>query len=133
MTSEKEPVETTTEETAGEATASDEGASEGTAPEEAATDEALERTDEGAIEEAPLPNGQGPDPVVGAGVTLTGIFIMALGGARDLHYVFDVGVLVAVLGAGIFVLFVALSAMKMRQSAKETTSDIVDTDLPHVS
>lgn len=54
----------------------------------------------------------GPDPVIGAGVALLGILLMGLGGARDAHYVFDVGVLTALLGAGTFVLFVALSAMK---------------------
>jgi hypothetical protein len=60
--------------------------------------------------------GEGPDPVIGAGVTLLGIFLMGTGGARDAHYVFDVGVLVAVLGAVTFVLFVALSAMKQRRA-----------------
>jgi hypothetical protein len=55
---------------------------------------------------------EGPDPAIGAGITLLGIFIMGLGGARDAHYVFDVGVLTGVVGAGLFVLFVALSAMR---------------------
>jgi hypothetical protein len=59
----------------------------------------------------------GPDPVIGAGVTLLGIFVMGVGGARDAHYLFDFGVLVAVLGAATFVLFVALSAMKQRRAA----------------
>jgi hypothetical protein len=58
----------------------------------------------------------GPDPVIGAGITLLGIFMMGTGGARDAHYVFDFGVLVAVLGAMTFVLFVALSAMKLRRA-----------------
>jgi hypothetical protein len=61
-------------------------------------------------------DGAGPDPVVGAGITLLGIFLMGTGGARDAHYVFDFGVLVAVLGAMIFVLFVALSALKLRRA-----------------
>ncbi len=61
-------------------------------------------------------DGAGPDPVIGAGITLLGIFLMGTGGARDAHYVFDVGVLTAVLGAVIFVLFVALSAMKQRRA-----------------
>jgi hypothetical protein len=56
----------------------------------------------------------GPDPVAGAGVTLLGIFLMGAGGATDAHYVFDAGVLLAVLGAATFVLCVALSAMKLR-------------------
>jgi hypothetical protein len=53
---------------------------------------------------------------VGAGLALLGIFVMAVGGARDLHFVFDAGVGVAILGAVIFVLFVALSAMKQRRA-----------------
>jgi len=56
----------------------------------------------------------GPDPVIGAGIALFGIFLMGMGGAGDAHYVFDAGVLTAVLGAGTFVLCVALSAMKQR-------------------
>jgi hypothetical protein len=55
---------------------------------------------------------EGPDPAIGAGITLLGIFLMGAGGARDAHYVFDVGVLTGVVGAGLFVLFVALSAMR---------------------
>jgi energy-converting hydrogenase Eha subunit A len=61
---------------------------------------------------------EGPDPVIGAGITLLGIFIMGTGGARDAHYVFDLGVLTGVLGAATFVLCVALSAMKQRQAEK---------------
>ena len=61
----------------------------------------------------------GPDPVIGAGITLLGIFLMGTGGARDAHYVFDFGVLTAVLGAVIFVLFVALSTMKQRRAREE--------------
>jgi hypothetical protein len=60
----------------------------------------------------------GPDPVIGAGVTLFGIFLMGTGGARDAHYVFDVGVLIAVIGAGAFVLSVALSAMRVGSDAE---------------
>ena len=56
----------------------------------------------------------GPDPVIGAGITLLGIFLMGAGGARDAHYVFDFGVLIAVLGAATFVVCVALSAMKQK-------------------
>jgi hypothetical protein len=58
----------------------------------------------------------GPDPVIGAGITLLGIFLMGTGGAWDAHYLFDVGVAVAVLGAATFVLCVALSALKQRRS-----------------
>lgn len=63
---------------------------------------------------------EGPDPVIGAGIALLGIFMMGTGGARDAHYVFDAGVVTAVLGAAIFVLFVALSAMKQRRARQES-------------
>ena len=66
--------------------------------------------------EGPDHSAEGPDPAIGAGVTLLGIFLMGTGGARDAHYVFDLGVVTAVLGAATFVLFVALSAMKQQQS-----------------
>jgi energy-converting hydrogenase Eha subunit A len=61
-------------------------------------------------------SAEGPDPAIGAGITLLGIFLMGTGGARDAHYVFDAGVVTGVLGAALFVLFVALSAMKQRRS-----------------
>jgi hypothetical protein len=63
---------------------------------------------------------EGPDPVIGAGIALFGIFVMGLAGARGLHYVFDAGVATAVAGAVIFVLFVALSAMKQRRARTES-------------
>lgn len=59
---------------------------------------------------------EGPDPVIGAGLVLFGIFVMGLGGSRDWHYVFNAGTFVAIIGAAVFVLFVALSAMKQRSS-----------------
>lgn len=57
----------------------------------------------------------GPDPVIGAGLALFGIFLMGTSGASAAHYAFDVGVLIAVIGAVTFVLFVALSALKQRR------------------
>ena len=57
----------------------------------------------------------GPDPVIGAGITLLGIFLMGTGGATDAHYVFDVGVLFALVGAGTCVALVTLSVMRMSQ------------------
>ncbi len=64
--------------------------------------------------EGPAVESTGPDPAIGAGITLLGIFTMGTGGAADAHYVFDAGMVVAVAGAATFVLFVALSAMKQR-------------------
>lgn len=64
-------------------------------------------------------DNDGPDPVIGAGIALLGIFTMGMGGSHDLHYVFDIGVLLAIAGAGVFVLFIALSAMKQRKAEQE--------------
>lgn len=60
--------------------------------------------------------GEGPDPVIGAGVTLLGIFLMGVGGAWDAHYLFNFGVVIAVAGAILFVLFVTLTALKQRRA-----------------
>ncbi len=58
----------------------------------------------------------GPDPVIGAGLALLGIFVMGLAGSRDWHYLFNAGTFIAITGAAVFVLFVALSAVKQRSS-----------------
>lgn len=65
----------------------------------------------------PKAAGSGPDPVIGAGLTLLGIFVMGVAGAAGAHYAFNVGTLVACIGAVVFVLFVALSALKQRAKA----------------
>ena len=59
---------------------------------------------------------EGPDPAIGAGIALLGIFVMGTGGARDAHFVFDAGAALAVIGAATFVGSVALSALKQRQA-----------------
>jgi hypothetical protein len=76
----------------------------------------------GGENQGPPHAAEGPDPAIGAGITLLGIFLMGTGGARDAHYVFDVGVLTAVLGAATFVLFVALSVMKQRRASEDRES-----------
>jgi hypothetical protein len=76
----------------------------------------------GGENSGPAHAAEGPDPAIGAGITLLGIFLMGTGGARDTHYVFDVGVLTAVLGAAAFVLFVALSVMKQRRAREDRQS-----------
>lgn len=58
----------------------------------------------------------GPDPVIGAGIALLGIFLMGVGGARDAHFLFNAGVGIAVIGAIVFVLFVTVSALKLRRA-----------------
>lgn len=62
--------------------------------------------------------GAGPDPVIGAGVTLLGIFLMGVGGAWDAHYLFNFGVLTAVTGAILFVLFVTVTALKQGRASE---------------
>lgn len=58
----------------------------------------------------------GPDPVIGAGIALLGIFLMGVSGAQGAHYLFNFAVLVAVLGAVLFVLFVTVTALKQRRA-----------------
>lgn len=89
------------------------------ATDESATDRSGKTEDEGKAQNAserPL----GPDPVTGAGITLFGIFVMGIGGATNSHAVFDIGMFVAVAGAVLFVLFVALSAIKQKPQTKST-------------
>lgn len=52
----------------------------------------------------------GPTPLLGAAIALTGMFLM--GGARAPGALFQLGALTAVLGSGLFVLLLALSAMR---------------------
>ena len=50
--------------------------------------------------------------MIGAGLSLLGIFVMGVAGAAQAHYAFNVGTLMACVGAVVFVLFVALSALR---------------------
>lgn len=70
----------------------------------------------GGLAHATSENDVGPDPVIGAGIALLGIFLMGVGGAQGAHYLFNFAVLVAVLGAVLFVLFVAVTALKQRRA-----------------
>ncbi|AUX25274.1 hypothetical protein SOCEGT47_058180 [Sorangium cellulosum] len=74
----------------------------------------------GGLARATSENDVGPDPVIGAGIALFGIFLMGVGGALGAHYLFNFGVLVAVLGAVLFVLFVAVTALKQRRALGPT-------------
>ena len=60
-----------------------------------------------------------PDPAIPAGIALLGIFVMGVGGASDAHYAFNAGVGLATLGAAVFVLFVALTALRQRRARLE--------------
>ncbi|WP_437501516.1 hypothetical protein [Sorangium sp. So ce1099] len=77
----------------------------------------------GGLSHATSENDVGPDPVVGAGIALLGIFLMGVGGAQGAHYLFNFGVLVAVLGAVLFVLFVTLTALKQRRASRAASPE----------
>jgi hypothetical protein len=90
-------------------------------------EQSAERPDETEHQEEPTApevpgqtRSEGPDPVIGAGLVLFGIFVMGLAGSRDWHYIFNAGTAVAITGAAVFVLFVALSAMRQRSSGQGT-------------
>ncbi len=58
----------------------------------------------------------GPDPVLGVGLVILGVFIMGVAGAATAHYIFNLGTLIAIVGAVIFVSFVTLSAYRQTRS-----------------
>ena len=64
-----------------------------------------------------------PDPAIPAGIALLGIFVMGVGGASDAHYAFNAGVGLAILGAVVFVLFVALTALRQRRARLDEGGD----------
>ena len=72
---------------------------------------------------SPSPSSLGPDPVVGAGLALTGMAVMGLAGGLDAHWPFLAGALVAVAGAVLFVACVGLSAWKQRGLGKPGTQE----------
>src|SRR5690606_34599701 len=54
------------------------------------------------VEVASRAKKPGPDPVVGLGLFLVGLVVMATGGAATWHYVFNVGEGILLLGAVVF-------------------------------
>lgn len=56
-----------------------------------------------------------PDPVIGIGLVILGVLVMGVAGASTLHYVFNVGTAIAIVGAIVFVVSVALSSLKDRK------------------
>ena len=55
----------------------------------------------------------GPDPIYGLSVGIIGLVVMALGGARTWHYVFNIGEGVMLLGAAMFLISVAVTSLKL--------------------
>ncbi len=58
----------------------------------------------------------GPDPVLGVGLVILGILIMGIAGAATAHYLFNIGTLIAIIGAVLFVTFVTFSSYKQSKS-----------------
>ncbi|MFO0550843.1 MAG: hypothetical protein U0271_20810 [Polyangiaceae bacterium] len=54
----------------------------------------------------------GLDPVIGLGLIILGVLVMGIAGASTQHYLFNAGTAIALLGAMIFVVAVALSALR---------------------
>lgn len=67
---------------------------------------------------APKQAGTGPDPVVGAGLTLLGIMAMGITGAAGQHYLFNASTGVAILGAVLFVASVTITAYRQDRAGK---------------
>jgi len=59
--------------------------------------------------------GPGPDPVVGVGLVILGVLIMGIAGAATLHYVFNIGTAIAIVGAIVFLVSVALSSLRQKK------------------
>jgi hypothetical protein len=76
-------------------------------------------TDLDELVPAPGASRAGFDPVVGAGVSLLGLVLMGAGGVRAHGYVFHAGMVVAVSGAALCVLLLALSALRQRAATGE--------------
>lgn len=59
--------------------------------------------------------GPGPDPVVGVGLVILGVLIMGIAGAATLHYAFNVGTAIAIVGAIVFLVSVVLSSLRQKK------------------
>ena len=78
------------------------------------TDEPIEMERVAGAAAEPGPNEKGPDPVWGVGVGIIGLLTMATGGALTWHWVFNVGELVMLIGAAMFLGAVTLTSLKER-------------------
>ncbi|MBK6519079.1 MAG: hypothetical protein IPM79_38700 [Polyangiaceae bacterium] len=80
----------------------------------------IKTSDEGGAAHEPAgagkpQRGDAPDPVVGIGLVILGVLVMGIAGASTLHYVFNIGTAIAIVGAIVFVVSVALSSLKDRK------------------
>jgi hypothetical protein len=74
-------------------------------------------TQQSQLENLPKKAAEGPDPIVGVGLVIVGILIMGISGAATAHYVFNFGSLIAMIGAVLFVTFVALSTYRKSKTS----------------
>ncbi|NUP09522.1 MAG: hypothetical protein HOW73_26050 [Polyangiaceae bacterium] len=65
--------------------------------------------------EASSANDDAPDPVIGIGLVILGVLVMGIAGAATLHYVFNIGTAIAIVGAIVFLVCVAMSSLKERK------------------
>lgn len=56
-----------------------------------------------------------PDPVIGIGLVILGVLVMGVAGAATLHYVFNIGTAIAIVGAIVFLVCVAMSSLSERK------------------
>ena len=78
----------------------------------AANDSKPTRSSDNDLERDP----PGPDPVLGVGLVILGVFIMGVAGAATAHYIFNLGTLIAIVGALLFVAFVTFSTFRQSRS-----------------
>ncbi len=79
----------------------------------------VDRLPSSSLIDKSLSQKTGPDPVLGVGLVLLGVLIMGIAGAATLHYVFNVGTAIAIVGSVVFLVSVALSSLRTRQEAKK--------------
>ncbi len=78
----------------------------------------------------------GPDPIYGLGMVVVGVLIMGVAGAATLHFVFNAGTALTILGALVFVASLAISSMRDTlkvRAARKQAARVSLADKPVVS
>lgn len=65
-----------------------------------------------APELSPERDPSGPDPIYGLGMVVVGVLVMGVAGAATLHFLFNAGTALTILGALAFVASLAISSMR---------------------
>ena len=74
-----------------------------------------------AVKAETNPVEDAPDPAIGIGLVILGVLVMGVGGAATLHYVFNVGTAIAIIGALVFLVAVGLASLKERKLREPRT------------